>query len=361
MPTPSEPRLRGEWAAKTDTPRRSVFGNYRADSRSPLTPALSPSEAERENPSPAPGKVEAAISTSDSKVSEKRDLPSPLPRGGGEGQGEGAARARSPDTLQSSIDLAVARSFIHRFLAMAYEDPTPEAWAWLCNEDNRENLSTAVRVVAASRQRVAHSTASLESSLQSLTAALCRDAAAGFRDAYIATFGHAARGGCPLNEIEYGDIKADPLFQPHRLADLAAFYRAFGLEVAADAGERHDHLCLELEFMCVLTAKEAYALAHQLEVEQLAQGRDAQKKFLREHLGRWTPAFTRRLAATTTEPVLRALAGFTRTFVETECARFGVSPGSEDLLLRPVDESADRLCDSCGLRDLPPGARTPTA
>jgi hypothetical protein len=91
---------------------------------------------------------------------------------------------------------------------------------------------------------------------------------------------HAARGRCPLNEIEYGDIKADPLFQPHRLADLAAFYRAFGLEVAEDADERHDHICLELEFMCVLAAKEAYALEHQLDAEVLTLCRDAQKRFL---------------------------------------------------------------------------------
>ena len=163
-----------------------------------------------------------------------------------------------------------------------------------------------------------------------------------------------------MNEIEYGDIKADPLFQPHRLADLAAFYRAFGLEVADDAGERHDHICLELEFMCVLAAKEAYALEHQLDEQQLAQCRDAQKKFLREHLGRWTPAFTRRLVAATSEPNLRALAQFTQAFIEAECARFGVNPGSEDLLLRPVDESADRLCDACGIRDLPPGALAAT-
>jgi hypothetical protein len=32
MPTPSEPAPRGEWAARTtDTSKRSVFGNYRAD------------------------------------------------------------------------------------------------------------------------------------------------------------------------------------------------------------------------------------------------------------------------------------------------------------------------------------------
>ena len=177
-----------------------------------------------------------------------------------------------------------------------------------------------------------------------------------FHASYLAAFGHAARGRCPLNEIEYGDIKADPLFQPHRLADLAAFYRAFGLEVAADAGERHDHICLELEFMCVLAAKEAYALEHQLDTEDLSLCRDAQKQFLREHLGRWTPAFARRLARMAGDTALGALANLTRAFVEAECARYGIAPGSEDLLLRPVDEAAESMCNSCGLTQLPPGA-----
>jgi len=35
-----------------------------------------------------------------------------------------------------------------------------------------------------------------------------------------------------------------------------------------------------------------------------------------------------------------------------------VAPGSEDLLLRPVDEAAERMCDSCGLANMPPGALT---
>jgi DMSO reductase family type II enzyme chaperone len=307
----------GEWAARTDTPKRSVFGNYRAD--------------------------ETGSSGRESAPSHPSRL---------------AAAAGDQATLQTAINLAVARSFLHRFLAKACEDPTPEGWAWLRAPGTQESLRAAVRVVAAARQSAAIPSNSLESSLQELAAALCRDAGTEFRDAYIATFGHAARGGCPLNEIEYGDLKADPLFQPHRLADLAAFYRAFGLEVADDAGERQDHICLELEFMCVLAAKEAYALEHQLDADQLAQCRETQKSFLREHLGRWTPAFTRRLASTTSEPTVLALAEFTRTFVENECARFGVKPGSEDLLLRPVDEAAESMCASCGITQLPPGALT---
>lgn len=243
--------------------------------------------------------------------------------------------------LEPGVDIAIARSFIHRLVAKAFEDPTLDGWQWLSAPETQENLRTAWRVVAPGAV---------------LPVAFRHDGFDAFLSAYLAAFGHAARGSCPLNEIEYGDIKADPLFQPHRLADLAAFYRAFGLEVTDDSGERQDHICLELEFMCVLAAREAYGIEHQIEAGQLEQCRDAQRKFLREHLGRWTPAFARRLAAATAESGLRALAELTRTFIECECARFGVNSGSEELSLRAADEAAEHACDSCGMNQLPPGA-----
>ena len=310
MPTPSEPTLRGEWAPRTNTPKRSVFGNYRA---------------------------------ADTSSSGRESSQAPLP------DNQGRLTTAAPEersSLQTSINLAIARSFIHRLLAKAFEDPTPASWQWL----------TDPPTVASLRSAAGQLETPVQASVELLLSAFALDTSESFLDAYLAAFGHAARGSCPLNEIEYGDIKADPLFQPHRLADLAAFYRAFGLEVASDAGERHDHICLELEFMCVLAAKEAYAQENQLDTDELALCRDAQKKFLREHLGRWTPAFTRRLAAATNNPVLSALAEFVRAFVQSECARFGVNAGSEDLLLRPVDETADRMCESCGIANLPPGA-----
>jgi DMSO reductase family type II enzyme chaperone len=255
--------------------------------------------------------------------------------------------------LQSSIDSALARSVVYRFLAQAYEDPTQEGWARLVASDCPQLLEPAIRTLAAAAPV-------LTEAAESLLAQLKPEAFDSFLTAYLAAFGHAARGRCPLNEIEYGDIKADPLFQPHRLADLAAFYRAFGLDVATDADERHDHICLELEFMCVLAAKEAYALEHQLDPEELWICRDAQKRFLREHLARWTPAFARRLARMAGDTPLGALANLTRCFVETECARYGIPPGSEDLLLRPVDEAAESMCNSCGITHLPPGAMPPS-
>ncbi len=290
-----------DWAAHSAIPPRSVFGNYSAQERT----------------------TEAAL--------PEREV----------------SRVQTRQPLQEVIDLALARSMVYRFLAQTYEDPTPESWKRVM--DCRQNFEAAVRILAADSHALAAAAGAFEATLK-------EDAFDAFLTCYLAAFGHAARGQCPPNEIEYGDLKADPLFQPHRLADLAAFYRAFGMEVAEDADERHDHICLELEFMCVLAAKEAYALEHQLDWEDLSVCRAGQRKFLREHLGRWSPAFARRLARMAGDSALGALAKLTRAFIEAECARQGVTPGSEDLLLRPVDGAAENLCASCGVTQLPPGA-----
>ncbi|MBI4659840.1 MAG: molecular chaperone TorD family protein [Verrucomicrobia bacterium] len=237
----------------------------------------------------------------------------------------------------------MARSFLYRFLAKAYEYPSEEGWSWLCAAETQTACRSAVQTLNESVGR---------DFLNSLT----NDGFTPFAADYIASFSHAARGSCPLNEIEYGDLKADPLFQPHRLADLAAFYRAFGLEISEDAGERQDHICIELEFMSVLAAKEAFALEQQTGRVELAVCRQTQREFLREHLGRWTPAFARRLSSAVGSSTLGALAGFTHEFIAAECRNAGVPAGSEELLLRPVDEAGESLCASCGIRNLPPGA-----
>ena len=325
MPTPFDIA-----AAKSDPSNvkpRSIFANFRSPKRAdPAAP------------------VTASV-----KIGEAG---SPLPADSvWANNGAHGVKRPTAATLQSHIDTTLARSFVYRFLAQAFEDPTPEGWQRLCNETTQETLRRAISTL--------HSTAAIcpPQDRLGVVPAFAPDGLCAFAEEYVASFGHAARGLCPMNEIEYGDIKADALFQPHRLADLAAFYRAFGLEVSPGAAERHDHICVELEFMSALAAKEAYALEHQLDDEDLALCREAQKKFLREHLGRWTPAFTRRLMRMVAEnSVLRALAKFTCAFVKVDCAGFGITSGSEDLFLRPVDEASESLCASCGIANLPPGA-----
>ncbi len=247
------------------------------------------------------------------------------------------------------MDTAVARTYLYRFLAKAFEDPDPEGWQWLATSE----VASALRSTAATL--ALHSLANpVDELLRQLTPSGFDDFAA----AHLACFGHTVRGDCPMNEIEYGDIKADPLFQPHRLSDLGAFFAAFGLELTPDAAERIDHISIELEFMSVLAAKEAHALEHQFDEENIDVLRDAQKKFLREHLGRWSPAFARRLARMAGETALSALARLLGEFIKLECARLHIPAGSEDLLLRPVDNAAERLCESCGIHGLMPGAAT---
>lgn len=368
MPTPSETQRKSEFGVGDSPPRRSIFGNYKPE---PL--GVPPSGGE---------------TFDDSKRAETSNA---LP-----------AEAGTPNTLPSSIDTALARTFIYRLLAKAYEDPEFEGWQWLSSQPTksalwsaaaalnkndapltpalspsdgeREKTSTVAKVITDRGRAPAPAADSLslhrmrgegqgegsqsvfETSVTHLLRQFRPDAFDDFHYIYVTCFGHTVRGDCPMNEIEYGDIKADPLFQPHRLADLGAFYAAFGLEMTPDAAERQDHISIELEFMSVLAAKEAYALEHQLDDEQAAICRGAQKKFLREHLGRWTPAFTRRLARMPGDTALGALADFTREFITEDCGRFKVTPGSEDLLLRPIDEASESLCASCGITNLPPGA-----
>jgi TorA maturation chaperone TorD len=226
------------------------------------------------------------------------------------------------------------RAFLWRWIAAAFTYPDQEIWAWL--------KETAGLIHHGGTENTETSVASAPLWLQSdLFAA---------QAAHLSVFGHTVRGDCPPHEIEYGELKADWLFQPHRLADIAAFYSAFGLEVPDDADERVDHIAMECEFFSILCAKEAEALAEgSQEHSEICRG--AQKQFLREHLGRWTPSFSRRLERLTNDRFLQALAAFLRASVIAECGRFGIAAGNEDIVLRPADDMVDP-CGKCGIEGL---------
>ena len=76
---------------------------------------------------------------------------------------------------------------------------------------------------------------------------------------YIDLFGQNYKPKCSPYELEY--LSRGPLFMNTAvLADIAGFYKAFGLQVANDSKERVDHISIELEFMYFLTFKEAFIL-----------------------------------------------------------------------------------------------------
>ncbi|MBI4220757.1 MAG: molecular chaperone TorD family protein [Chloroflexi bacterium] len=97
---------------------------------------------------------------------------------------------------------------------------------------------------------------------------------------------------CPLNASAYEPQSG--LSTTRSIGDVAGFYGAFGYQVASRARELPDHLCVELEFLGVLAAKEAYA-AGMGRQGQAGVCRRARYKFAEEHLSPWLPELVKRL------------------------------------------------------------------
>jgi len=144
---------------------------------------------------------------------------------------------------------------------------------------------------------------------------------------------------CPAFETAY--FGSEPLRQTQRMADIAGFYRAFGVD-ATSGGMRPDELPVELEFMAFLCSKEAYAIEH-LGAPRTGQARKAQRVFLKEHLGRWGSVFARKISQQAPPGHFYGLAGRTLvSWLEAECSRMAVVPeqvSGEDLATWPAPVS----------------------
>jgi TorA maturation chaperone TorD len=170
---------------------------------------------------------------------------------------------------EQRIAVPVQRAAVYEFLARCFAYPTEESL-----EDLRE---------------IAHEAATfLTDPGTARLAGIARTAdRAMMEQGYIGTFTAVTSPDCPTFESAY--VCTDGAQQTAVMADVAGFYRTFGVD-AAEAGFRPDDLCLELSFMGFLCQKEAYAGEH-LGAPRTLQARRAQRLFLREHLGRWAEVF----------------------------------------------------------------------
>jgi DMSO reductase family type II enzyme chaperone len=225
-----------------------------------------------------------------------------------------------------AADAALCRSAVWEALALGFRPPTAETVRRLARRDGAEALAAAAVVDDVQGSEVA-----------ALVRALGGDPPASLVEleaAHGALFGHTARGAVPPYETEYGE---DSLFQPQReMSDLAAFFRAFGLVRRPDGRERPDHIACECEFMLVLARKEAHALEVG-DAAMLEATRRAGRLFLRDHLGRWAPAFGGVLARQAAGGFYGTLGRVCAGFVTAECRRVGVAAGPELLRLRSAD------------------------
>lgn len=132
--------------------------------------------------------------------------------------------------------------------------------------------------------------AELAQDLAAAAAAARRDGVAAWQGEHERLF--ACNVLCPIHETGY--IRRD---KGHVLADLAGFYRAFGVALRGEAAERQDHLVAELEFAAALLVLLARAEAEGRGEDALVT-RDALRAFCDDHLGEWVLGFARRLEDT---------------------------------------------------------------
>jgi putative dimethyl sulfoxide reductase chaperone len=234
------------------------------------------------------------------------------------------------------IDLSYCRAAIYSVLALGFQPPTEQILSRLLTPESRASLAGAATLLYPGRE------SDLVASIEALAQAGENDSAA-LASRYHFLFGHTARGEITPYETEYGN---EALFQqPQELGDLMGFYRAFGLAMRADKHERPDHVSCEFEFLMFLAVKEAYALEHN-DRAMKEETCKAEILFMRDHVGRFLPAFVGQLQRADRSGFYGKLGELCRRFVAAEADRLQVPLGAANLGLRPADDG--RIPMACG-------------
>jgi len=224
---------------------------------------------------------------------------------------------------------AYTRAFIYRTFSAVFQFPTEK----LLKAVDLEALSSALEAVAELSAEADGSTA-LRDSARRLTGIPVNPDDC--HREYVRLFAHSHLVHCPPYETEY--VSQHVFMKTRDLADIAGFYRAFGLQVADSFKDRVDHLACELEFMSFLALKELYALdAGQPDNASLCA--DAERKFLESHLGTWVDAFGKALAEAEPSEFYAALASAVCAFIALDARLLGAQPQKAQLVVpRPAPE-----------------------
>jgi TorA maturation chaperone TorD len=245
-------------------------------------------------------------------------------------------KTSSSDQKVGEVDVALSRATLYSALALGFRPLREETLTRLTSEENLPALTEAAAILDRD------GAAELASTVRGLGAAE-NSSLDGLLQAFHRLFGHTARGGVPPYETEYG---TEAVFQqPQEMGDLMGFYRAFGLTLNAQEHERADHISCECEFVSFLALKEAYALERG-ESAMLEETRNAARLFLRDHLGRFAPAFAKKLRQAANGGFYGAMTELCYRLVTLDCSRFGVPVGPQSLPLRPATD--DRVPMACG-------------
>ncbi|HLB68353.1 MAG TPA: molecular chaperone TorD family protein [Thermoplasmata archaeon] len=233
-----------------------------------------------------------------------------------------------PKPVERRIADLVARGIAAKVLSVLLSDPDPVTRDYLERRANTE-LDHAANLVGEG-SAVRTDITNLRRVLPEVNA-----------EALPALLGKAA---APPYETEYG--MAHVFMKVQTMADVAGFYRAFGLDFAAGGRERPDHLAAEFEFLHFLLLMQASALVEGRRTEFLAVRR-AETTFLREHLGAWGPAYLDKVATFDPDSAAARVAHVAARFVQTESRRLRVTARRALPVQnpQPAPETERELCE----------------
>lgn len=247
--------------------------------------------------------------------------------------------ASATDVRSRPVQRALGRSALYRFLSLACGYPLADR-VGVIREEALPKAQAGAQMVAPGLVR----------RLEELGALLAGLEAAHLQGEYHRTLGHIPMPDCAPYESAY--VGPNLFQQVNTMADVAGFYRAFGLAPSSSGRERADHVAVELEFMRVLTYKEAVA--------RVRHGRDkvyicrrAQRRFWREHLGTWLPLFARALRAKAGSGFYAGLASLLEGFARAEARELGNAPEAKPAQ-GPLPPEADCTGDDTGCPLAPP-------
>ncbi len=233
------------------------------------------------------------------------------------------------------VSRAVARACIYQLLSQALTYPDDDVVAAMVETDlPQAREATAFLPVDLNPELAAFGDQMADISLSEL------------KSLHGHIFSHVVSADCPPCEAFY---TAKEIFQEtSELADIAGFFKAFGLALAES--ERVDHISVELEFMHFLTYKEAYAQTHH-DPDKARFCRQTQRKFLRDHLGRWGTHFARLLDQKADGGYYSCLASLLEKFISSEVAFLRVNPevalASQEWRATDSDESSCPIGEAC--------------
>jgi TorA maturation chaperone TorD len=258
-------------------------------------------------------------------------------------------------TAEPAIDLACET--LYRFLAAALSEPGSSEWRLLIEPAIQALARDSADLlrIEFGREEVARGFG--EMPLESLDVRPVLAALEPSPDdsglEYSRVFGLAGCRECPPYETEYHPNE-DVFFRTQQMADIAGFYRAFGLDATRPHQERADHVRTELEFAGFLLLKKRLAPQEALPgtsgAELAAVCQKARLSFVRDHLSWWTPSFAMALRRKADHGFYPAVATLLAAFVPVERHRLDIPPPQVPFLAKAGERDQESSgCEGCAL------------